>query len=123
MDEQQARQQLGLHWFITAYIAVYIQGLYTVHNSARVQSTVAMLELAEDRGCRQPPQGSFPTLALGEKRTKSEVDAGLADTTSVEAVKELPAQGEQKTLPRVGEKRFQVYSRLLLLRWWRYQWV
>jgi hypothetical protein len=55
MDEQQARQQLGQHWFMTAYIEVYIQGLYTVYNGARVQSTVAMLELAVDQGRRQPP--------------------------------------------------------------------
>ncbi len=58
VDEQQAKQQLGQNWFITstAYIAVYIQGLYTVYsyNGARVQSTVAMLELAGDQGHRQP---------------------------------------------------------------------
>ncbi len=40
MDEQTARQPLGQHWFITAYIAVYIQGLYTVYNAAGVLSTV-----------------------------------------------------------------------------------
>ncbi len=46
---------LGQHWFITASIAVYIQGLYTVYNGAEVQGTVAVLELAGNQGHRQPP--------------------------------------------------------------------
>jgi hypothetical protein len=41
VDEQIARQRLGQHWFITEYIAVYIQGLYTVYKGARVQGAVA----------------------------------------------------------------------------------
>ncbi len=56
MNEQSARQRLGQHWFITAYIAVYIQGLYTVYNDAEVRSTVAVLGLATNQGRRQPPQ-------------------------------------------------------------------
>ncbi len=56
MDEQRAGQQLGQHWFITAYIAVYIQGLYTVYNGAGVQGIVAVLELTVNRGRKQPPQ-------------------------------------------------------------------
>ncbi len=54
MDEQQAGQQLGKHWFITAYIADYMQGLYTVYNGAGVQSTVAVLKQAGNQGHRQP---------------------------------------------------------------------
>ncbi len=38
------------------YIAVYIQGLFIVYNSARVRSTVAVLGLAINQGRRQPPQ-------------------------------------------------------------------
>jgi hypothetical protein len=49
-------QQLGQRWFITAYIVVYIQGLYTVDNGAGVQGTVAVLELAGNQGRRQAPQ-------------------------------------------------------------------
>jgi hypothetical protein len=41
VDEQVARQRLGQHWFITEYIAAYIQGLYTVYKGARVQGAVA----------------------------------------------------------------------------------
>jgi hypothetical protein len=41
VDEQVARQRLGQHWFITVYIAAYIQGLYTVYKGARVQGAVA----------------------------------------------------------------------------------
>ncbi len=37
VDEQVARQRLEQHWFITVYIVAYIQGLYTVYNSAEVQ--------------------------------------------------------------------------------------
>ncbi len=37
VDEQVARQRLGQHWFITAYIEFFIQGLYTVYNGAGVQ--------------------------------------------------------------------------------------
>ncbi len=59
MYEQIARQWLGQHWFITAYVAVYIQGLNTVYNGAGVQSTVAMLGLAVNQGRRQPPQDSI----------------------------------------------------------------
>ncbi len=57
MDEQSGRQRLGQRWFITAHIAVYIQGLYTVYNGA-VQGTVsvATLGLAMNQGHRQPPQ-------------------------------------------------------------------
>jgi hypothetical protein len=94
VDEQQASQQLGQRWVITAYIAVYIKGLYTGYNGARVQSTVAMLELAGDQGRRQPPQGSSPSTGLrraaDEVRCRSSyvVSAGVADTASVEAVKE-----------------------------------
>jgi hypothetical protein len=62
-------QQLGQHWFITAYIAVYIQGLYTVNNGARVQSTVAMLGLTTNQGCWQPQQGSPLSTGSGEERT------------------------------------------------------
>jgi hypothetical protein len=66
------RQQLGQHWFITAYIAVYIQGvLYTVYNGALVQRTVATLELAAYQGRRQPPQGS--SLSTGLRREADEV--------------------------------------------------
>ncbi len=36
-----SRQQLGQHWFITEYIAAYIQGLYTVYKGAKVQGAVA----------------------------------------------------------------------------------
>ncbi len=35
------KQRLGQHWFITEYIAAYIQGLYTVYKGARVQGAVA----------------------------------------------------------------------------------
>jgi hypothetical protein len=45
----------GPEWFITTYIAVYMQGLYTVYNGAGVQGTVAVLELAGNQGRRQPP--------------------------------------------------------------------
>jgi hypothetical protein len=41
VDEQVGRQWLGQHWFITEYIAAYIQGLYTVYKGARVQGAVA----------------------------------------------------------------------------------
>jgi hypothetical protein len=41
VDEQIERQLLGQHWFITEYIAAYIQGLYTVYKGARVQGAVA----------------------------------------------------------------------------------
>jgi hypothetical protein len=51
------------------------------------------------------------------------VAAGAAGTASVEVVKELLARGMQKPPHRVGEKRFSAYSRLLLLRRWRYQQV
>ncbi len=37
------RQRLGQHWFITAYIVVNIQGLFTVYNGAGVWGTVAVL--------------------------------------------------------------------------------
>jgi hypothetical protein len=47
VDEQVARQRLGQHKFITVFTAVYIQGLYTVYNGAGVQSTVAVLGLAQ----------------------------------------------------------------------------
>jgi hypothetical protein len=40
-DEQKARQRLGLHRFITEYIATYIQELYTVYKGARIQGAVA----------------------------------------------------------------------------------
>jgi hypothetical protein len=40
--------RLGQHWFITASIAVYRQGLYTVYNGAGVRSTVAVLVLATE---------------------------------------------------------------------------
>jgi hypothetical protein len=40
-DDQVARQRLEQHWFITEYIAAYIQGLYTVYKGARVQGAVA----------------------------------------------------------------------------------
>jgi hypothetical protein len=43
---------------MTAYIAVNIQGLYTVYYSAGVQGTIAVLELVGNQGYRQPPQGS-----------------------------------------------------------------
>ncbi len=42
------------------------------------------------------------------------------DNVSVKAAKDLPAQGVQKPPHRVEEKRFPVYSWLLLLQWWRY---
>ncbi len=48
-------QQLGQHQFVTAYIAVYVQGLYTVYNGAGVRNTVAVLGLATNQGRRQPP--------------------------------------------------------------------
>jgi hypothetical protein len=57
VDKQIARQQLGQHWFIPVNIVVYIQGLYTVYNSAGVQSTFAMLGLARTRGV-----GSLPIV-------------------------------------------------------------
>jgi hypothetical protein len=43
MDEQVARLQLGQHWFITEYIAAYIQRLCTVYKDARVQAVIAHL--------------------------------------------------------------------------------
>jgi hypothetical protein len=43
-----ARQRLGQHWFITVYVAVYIQGLYTVLNGAGVRRTVAVVGLAQE---------------------------------------------------------------------------
>jgi hypothetical protein len=62
VDEQIARQRLGQHWFISAYKAVYVQGLYTVYNSAGVRSTVAVLGLASNQGRRQKASTtpSFP---------------------------------------------------------------
>jgi hypothetical protein len=56
VEEQVARQQIGQHWSITLYIAVYIQGLYTVYNGTGVRSTVAVLGLVTNQGRRQPPQ-------------------------------------------------------------------
>jgi hypothetical protein len=50
MEGQIARQRLGQQWFITAYIAVYIQGLYTVYNGAGVRSTVACWVWPRTRG-------------------------------------------------------------------------
>ncbi len=47
-------KRLGQHWFITVYILVFIQGLYTVYNGAGVQGTVALLKLAGNQGRRQP---------------------------------------------------------------------
>ncbi len=56
MDEEIARQRLGQHWFITVYIAVYIQALYLLYNGAGVRSTVAVLGLATNQERRRPPQ-------------------------------------------------------------------
>jgi hypothetical protein len=81
---QSGSEQLGQHWFITANIAVYMQGLNTVYSGAGVHRTVAMLEMAGDQGRRQPPQGSPgapppppppQVLASGERRKRSEVDS------------------------------------------------
>jgi hypothetical protein len=41
VDKQIARHRLGQHWFITEYIAAYIQGLYTVYKGARIQGVFA----------------------------------------------------------------------------------
>jgi hypothetical protein len=59
-------EQLGQYWFITIYryIAVYIQGLYTVYNCAGVWSTVAVLGLAMNQGYGQPQQGYPPSTGL-----------------------------------------------------------
>jgi hypothetical protein len=51
----------------TAYIAVNIQGLYTVYKGAGVRSTVALLRLAMKQERRQPPQGSPPQYWPQEK--------------------------------------------------------
>ncbi len=64
MDEQIAIQRLGQHWFITVYIAVIYKDC-TVYNGAGVQSTVAVVGLATNKGSRQPPQGSHPSTGLG----------------------------------------------------------
>jgi hypothetical protein len=45
-----------------------------MYNGAGVQGTDAVLELAGNQGCRQPPQGSPPALASEEERTRSDVD-------------------------------------------------
>jgi hypothetical protein len=51
VDKQVERQRLGQHWFIiSAYIVVYIQGLYTVYNGAGVRTTVAVLGLGHELG-------------------------------------------------------------------------
>ncbi len=42
VDEQQVRQQLGQHWFITAYTAVFIQGLYTVYSTTVLEHRVLL---------------------------------------------------------------------------------
>jgi hypothetical protein len=41
VDEQVAKQRLGQNWFFTEYMAVSIQGLYTVYKGARVQGADA----------------------------------------------------------------------------------
>jgi hypothetical protein len=38
---KEARQEVRQHWFITEYIAAYVQGLYTVYKCAGVQGAVA----------------------------------------------------------------------------------
>ncbi len=35
---KEAQQEVRQHWFITEYIAAYIQGLYTVNKGAGVQA-------------------------------------------------------------------------------------
>jgi hypothetical protein len=85
VDKQSAGQRLGEHWFITAYIAVYIQGQYTVYNGAEVQSTVAMVGLATNQGHRQPPQYLYlhthiPTLMYELIRTLPFMTEFVLDT-------------------------------------------
>jgi hypothetical protein len=38
-----------------------------MYNGAGVQGTDAVLELAGNQGCRQPPQGSPPSTGLGRR--------------------------------------------------------
>jgi hypothetical protein len=42
VDEQLARQQLVLHWFMTAYMAVYIQGLYSTQCTTVLEYSVLL---------------------------------------------------------------------------------
>jgi hypothetical protein len=62
VDEQIARQPLEQHWFITVYIAFYIQGLHTVYNGAGVQAC-CRAGLAMNQGRRQPPLSAYFTAA------------------------------------------------------------
>ncbi len=62
MDEQIARQRLEQHWFITVYIASYIQGLHTVYSSVGVQAC-CRAGLAMNQGRKQPPLSDYFTAA------------------------------------------------------------
>ncbi len=80
MWKEQARQ-LRQHWFITKYIAAYIQGLY---KGARVHTT----GLAVNQGCRPVSRGLPPSSGLGWKEKRSEaVPFDVTGTASVETVK------------------------------------
>jgi hypothetical protein len=60
---KEAQQEVGQHWFIISYIAVYIQVLYRV-TGTRVRRT----GLTVPRGVGGSPQGSPQALAMTGRR-------------------------------------------------------
>ncbi len=101
---KEAQQEVRKQWFISGYIAAYIQVLYRVDR-------VRLTGLIVTRGIGSSPQGSlelWPWLEGEEVRgpTSLAVPVDGTGTVSVEAVKAPPVSGVQKPPCWVG-KRFQ----------------
>jgi hypothetical protein len=100
---KKAQQEVRQHWFISDYIAAYIQVLYRVTRVCRTGLTVS-------RGIGSSPRGSpklWPRLEGEEVRGPTSLAVPIEGTgiAYVEAVKAPPVLGVQKPPRRVG-KRF-----------------